>query len=321
MAKKSCFLRGLYELCSGDNQQRMCASLFGREQSQHNSRAFKYFIEFMNDNYLVKDSLPLCHRNGFSKASADAVWDKMLSCGYNPTEADLLTLKRFGPAQDGVNAARWDVDANRAFYNGWKSVHGLRHQTGCQVHCIYHKYNTCFLCMAHLACILPSIYALKGGNSAIFVLLVDNAFGITVDICGPTSLRRSDLHLLRESAINSRLSQLQDGADEQICIFGDSAYPRISHPRPFPLILQCYEETPHLHQMELRNNGRHVQVPRDARKLRLMRSSTTVSKIYTVCTILKNCHAILYGNQTSNYFNVSLPDGLIDYYINQEDLP
>ena len=30
---------------------------------------------------------------------------------------------------------------------------------------------------------------------------------------------------------------------------------------------------------------------------------------------------ILYGNQTSNYFNVSLPDGFIDYYINQEDLP
>ena len=44
-------------------------------------------------------------------------------------------------------------------------------------------------------------------------------------------------------------------------------------------------------------------------------------KIYTVCTILKNYHAILYGNQTSNYFNVSLPDGFIDYYINQEDLP
>jgi hypothetical protein len=62
-------------------------------------------------------------------------------------------------------------------------------------------------------------------------LLVDNAFGITVDICGPTSLRsRSDLHLLRESAINARLAQLQDGgADEQICIFCDSAYPRISH--------------------------------------------------------------------------------------------
>jgi hypothetical protein len=185
MSGEEVFLRGLYELCSGDNQQRMCALLFGREQSQH-SRAFKYFIEFMNDNYqhLVKDSLPWWHRNGFSKASADAVWDKMLSCEYNPTEAELLTLKRFGyfidckcsptsvvgggPAEDGVNAARWDIDVNRAFYNGWKSVHGLKHQTGCQVHCRYRKYNTCFLCMAHLACILPSIYALKGGNSAIF---------------------------------------------------------------------------------------------------------------------------------------------------------
>ena len=84
-----------------------------------------------------------------------AIWDKMLSCGYHPTKAELLTLKRFGyfidckcsptsvvgggPAEDGVNAARWDVDVNRAFYNGWKSVHGLKHQTSCQVHCIYRK--------------------------------------------------------------------------------------------------------------------------------------------------------------------------------------
>ena len=185
MSGEEDFLRGLCELCSGDNQQRMYALLFGREQSQHN-RAFKYFIEFMNDNYqhLVKDSLPWWHRNGLSKASADAIWDKMLSCGYHPTEAELLTLKRFGyfidckcfptsavgggPAEDGVNAARWDVDVTRAFYNGWKSVHGLKHQTSCPVHCIYRKQNTYFLCMAHLACILPSIYALKGSNSAIF---------------------------------------------------------------------------------------------------------------------------------------------------------
>jgi hypothetical protein len=32
MSGEEVFLRGLYELCSGDNQQRMCALLFGREQ-------------------------------------------------------------------------------------------------------------------------------------------------------------------------------------------------------------------------------------------------------------------------------------------------
>ena len=29
----------------------------------------------------------------------------------------------------GANAARWDDTIQRAFYNGWKPIHGLKHQT------------------------------------------------------------------------------------------------------------------------------------------------------------------------------------------------
>ena len=92
------------------------------------------------------DSLPWWHRNGYTKASADAIWAKMQSSGFQPAAEELLSLKLpgyfidckcsptsvvgGGPAEDGANAARWDVDVNRAFYNGWKSVHGLKHQTG-----------------------------------------------------------------------------------------------------------------------------------------------------------------------------------------------
>ena len=147
MSGEEVFLRGLYELCSGENQQRMCTLLFGREQTQQ-SRAFKFFIDYMFTNYkhLVTDSLPWWHRNGFSKSSADAIRAKMEAYGYQPTEEELLTLRHNGyfidckcsptsvvgggPAEDGANAARWDVDINRAFYNGWKSVHGSKHQTG-----------------------------------------------------------------------------------------------------------------------------------------------------------------------------------------------
>lgn len=147
MSGEEVFLRGLYELCSGENQQRMCTLLFGREQTQQ-SRAFKFFIEYMFNNYkhLVTDSLSWWHRNGFSKSSADAIWEKMQAYGYQPTDDELLTFRQCGyfidckcsptsvvgggPAEDGANAARWDVDINRAFYNGWKSVHGLKHQTG-----------------------------------------------------------------------------------------------------------------------------------------------------------------------------------------------
>jgi hypothetical protein len=147
MKGEEVFLRGLFELSTGENQERMCILLFGREQTQQ-SRAFKYFIHHMYTKYkhLVMDSLPWWHRNGYTKASADAIWAKMQSSGFQPAAEELLSLKLpgyfidckcsptsvvgGGPAEDGANAARWDVDVNRAFYNGWKSVHGLKHQTG-----------------------------------------------------------------------------------------------------------------------------------------------------------------------------------------------
>ena len=34
-----------------------------------------------------------------------------------------------GPVEAGANASRWDGTIRRAFYNGWKSIHGLKHQT------------------------------------------------------------------------------------------------------------------------------------------------------------------------------------------------
>jgi hypothetical protein len=34
-----------------------------------------------------------------------------------------------GPAEEGANAMRWDDLVQRAFYNGWKSIHGLKHQS------------------------------------------------------------------------------------------------------------------------------------------------------------------------------------------------
>lgn len=34
-----------------------------------------------------------------------------------------------GPAERGANAARWHTDLQRSLFNGWKSIHGLKHQT------------------------------------------------------------------------------------------------------------------------------------------------------------------------------------------------
>jgi len=34
-----------------------------------------------------------------------------------------------GPQDDRPGVQRWDNVIQRAFYNGWKSIHGLKHQT------------------------------------------------------------------------------------------------------------------------------------------------------------------------------------------------
>ena len=96
-----------------------------------------------------------------------------------------------GPTESGANAARWDPLIQQAYYNGWKSVHGLKHQT------------------------------------------VDSAFGLAIDIFGPTSLRKNDVTLLRESKINERVQRECQTLDYEYAIFGDSAYRTYTHLRSY----------------------------------------------------------------------------------------
>jgi len=120
------------------------------------------------------------------------------------------------------------------------------------------------------------------------------------------------------------LSELQVGEELQYIIFGDSAYPTLSHLDSYQGHSRAYCAAMKKLRISIEWNYattgslfKYIAMPW---KLRLM-GSPNVAKVFTVCTILKNCHAILYGCQSSNYFNVSFPDGFIDYYINQEDLP
>ena len=55
-------------------------------------------------------------------------------------------------------------------------------------------------------------------------------------------------------------------------------------------------------------------------KLKLL-ESTSVSKIYVVATFLRNLKAGIYGNQSSNYFDINPRNNFIHYYINQLDFP
>jgi len=196
MTGEEVFLRALYELVSGDVQEKISSNVFGREFSAQ-SRSICWFIShvFNNFQWLVTDNLLWWKRNGYFEKSAEAIGRRM---NFNVNERNLIahmidcnclptSVVGGGPTESGANSARWDDTIQRAFYNGWKSIHGLKHQT------------------------------------------VDNAYGITVDLYGPTSLRRNDLCLLRESEINDRMSQAQLNERNQFIIFGDSAYKEQSH--------------------------------------------------------------------------------------------
>ena len=266
------------------------------------SRAFKWFINhiYINFHHLVHDNLAWWFKNNFFAESAAAIQQKMEEYGCTMNfqnrvalfiDCNCLETDRVGggPTEDGANASRWDPLIERAFYNGWKSNNGLKHQT------------------------------------------VDIAHGFTVDMCGPASLRRNDLVLLRDSAINDRISLLQEKAPEQFIIFGDTAYKRRSHITSYVIQnndqdLQAFFVSWNRCMKEVRisiewNYGCTVSLFKylvTNQKLKVFESST-VSRIYTVATILRNCHIALYGCQSTNYYDISIPTDMLERYITQTD--
>lgn len=187
----------------------------------------------------------------------------------------------------GANASRWHHLIQRSFYNGWKSIHGLKHQT------------------------------------------VDIAHGITIDIHGPMSLRRNDLTLLRESKVVDRVQAIQLGDEHQYVIFGDSAYKKQSH-----LTSYFKDDTQIEEHVEWNKKLKSVRIAIEwnyggtaalykyithKEKLRVM-ASKTVAKVYTVATLLRNCHVMLYGCQSSNYFDLRMHDNMLSAYITGANL-
>jgi len=296
MSGEEVFLRGLYELVSGALQH-TTADIFGRDFSAQ-SRAFNFFIDHVYDNYhhLVHNNLEWWYRNGFWEKSAIAI-EKRMRCRYPFDDTNLVShfidcncletcIPGGGPAENGANAARWDPMIQRAFYNGWKSIHGMKHQT------------------------------------------VDNAFGMTEDICGPTSLRRNDLAVLRISDINGRFQTLQAGHERQYIIFGDSAYKRRSHITTYGKyqgmgreVIQWNKSMKHVRisiEWNYAVTGSLFRYIRYSDKFRLLKNKR-VSKIYTVATLFRNFHVALYGSQSSNYFNLEMPRDMLINYIRGTD--
>ena len=293
MSGEEIILRGLYELVSGGNQETTCSTVFGGEQSLQ-SRASNYFITHVYDTFqhLVHDNLGWWHRNGFFETSANAIGNKLgivgnlvavfIDCNCLPT-----SVVGGGPTDDGANSLRWSDVIQRAFYNGWKSIHGLKHQS------------------------------------------INDAFGFTWDLFGPTALRRNDNKLYRDSDINDRFAAVQILSLLQFIIFGDTAYHKKSHTTSYHKACDMIEN---FKDWNRRMKSVRISIEWDygytatlfryicnKQKLKLLRGKST-SKVYTVCTILRNIHTGYYGCQTSNYFNLVVPDNFVYAYLTQTDL-
>ena len=118
---------------------------------------------------------------------------------------------------------------------------------------------------------------------------------------------------------------LQSGQQDQLTIYGDSIYPRLSH------LHSSWRNAPPGWKRDENNRYTKVRISIEwnyavtgnlfgylcnHNKLKLLGSSI-VSKIYTVATILRNCHVALYGCETSNYFDLLMPTDFLEMYLNQ----
>jgi DDE superfamily endonuclease len=287
MPGEEVFLRGLYELVSGDNQHKISMNVCGRDGSVQ-SRAFMYFIDHIMENFshLMCDNLSWWFRNGFIKESAESIKKKVDLATDDDEEVGMFVdcncLETFrcggGPAEQGANAARWDPDIQRSLYNGWKSITGLKHQT------------------------------------------IDIAHGFCIDLHGPTSVRRNDLTLFRLSDINGRVAA-ENGADSKYIIFGDSAYKRFSHTRSYYPVDGVDNHRRWNSRMKsvrisiewnYANTASLFKYVSNKRKLQLLQSDT-VTKVYHVATFFRNLHIGLYGCQSSIRHN------FVPHYLHQTD--
>lgn len=78
MSGEEIILRGFYELVTGESHNSIAENVFGRDFTQQ-SRAFKYFINYIYHKYLylVTDNLQWWYDSGYMKKSLHAIEVKL----------------------------------------------------------------------------------------------------------------------------------------------------------------------------------------------------------------------------------------------------
>jgi hypothetical protein len=292
MPGEEIMLRGLYEFVSGETKHRIARTVFGRDGSSQ-SRAFKLFINHMYDNFkhLVRDNVRWWYENNFFATSAQAIGEKLRIVDRQNVishfiDCNCLETERVGggPAEGGANAARWDPNIQRAFYNGWKSMNGLKHQT------VDDAYGFTMDCFGPASLRRNDLTLLRESDvNDTFARIQLNSV-IDYIIFGDSAYKRQS-HL---RSYFSAAEEIVDGA-----LFNR----RMKR-------LRISIEWNYGHQSTLfRYLNTHF-------KMKILRGNTT-TKVFIVTTILRNLHTGFYGSQTSRYFNLVIPEDFNYNYVNQ----
>lgn len=193
-----------------------------------------------------------------------------------------------GPVVDGADAPRFDYNVQRAFYNGWKSLHGLKHQT---------------VDIAHgLTIHMHGPTSVRRNDQNLFA-----SSAIT--------------------GIFNNCHDINNIPDNTYCIFGDSAYHTGNYIQTYykprnnaPLTAEetAFNEAMRSERIAIEWNyavtSSLYRYLKNVYKLKVLQSKN-VSKIYTVATLFKNFRCCMVGNQVSNYFHVTLPHYFLYCYI------
>lgn len=139
--------------------------------------------------------------------------------------------------------------------------------------------------------------------------------GMIADMYGPAVGRRHDMHLLVASRINERLAAAQATIGRQRYIYGDAAYPVLSHVMG---ARRRMDVDPVLNAVDRQLSGARIAVEwafgkvisefafLDFEKNQKLFLSP-VSKLYIVACVLTNLHTCFYGNQISMMYNYNPP--------------
>lgn len=146
------------------------------------------------------------------------------------------------------------------------------------------------------------------------------ADGIIGDVHMETG-RRHDSYLLSQSNLNNRLAMVQQGNSVQCKVYGDAAYPIMSHIdrgfRGANLTPAQRAYNKNMSQVRICVEWMFGKVSKEFAfidysanlKLRLQ----PVATYYAVALLLTNAHSCLYGNVTASYFSC-MPPSLEEYF-------